>query len=114
MDKFIEEINANFSVLENKALIDDSSVILELCRTDPRKIKKLNKILKGDVLPSLNLREINRLNTQYNLGLNFTDDRKVIVNPENIWTILKVLDDDYLKSPVTNNKYEAQSKVRKT
>ena len=114
MDKFIDEINVNLGILEKKALVEDVPFLWKLCKTDPRKIKKLNKILKGDVVPSLNLKKIKQLNTQYNLGLNFMDDGKLVVNSKNIWTVLKVLDDDYLKSPATDNKYEAHSKVRKT
>jgi len=114
MDKFIEEIDASFNIIKNKNIVDDANSLQELCKSDPRKIKKLNKILKGDVVASLNLKKIKQLNKKYNLDLNFTDNGKLIVNSENIWTVLKVLDDDYLKSPTTDNKYEAHSKVKKT
>ncbi|MCW1309688.1 MAG: DUF4868 domain-containing protein, partial [Candidatus Nanoarchaeia archaeon] len=113
MDKFIGEINDSLKVLEEKDLVD-VSFMWNLCKTDPRKIKKLYKILKGDGVKSLNLETIKKLDTEYNLGLIGKDGKKIIVNSNNIWTVLKVLDDDYLKSPVTDNKYEVYSKVKKT
>jgi hypothetical protein len=46
------------------------------------------------------------------LDLNFTEDGEIIVSHKNIWTVLRVLDDEYLESPMTDNKYEVYSKVR--
>lgn len=112
MDKFILEIDANICHLEEKSLVDDITALQELCKSDPRKIKKLNKVLKSDILNSLNTKRISEINRQYNLDLNFTEDGKIIVSPKNIWTVLRVLDDEYLESSMTDNKYEVHSKVR--
>ncbi len=112
MDKFILEIDANICHLEEKSLVDDITALQKLCKSDPRKIKKLNKVLKSDILNSLNTKRISEINRQYNLDLNFTEDGKIIVSHKNIWTVLRVLDDEYLESPMTDNKYEVHSKVR--
>lgn len=112
MDKFILEIDANICHLEEKSLVDDITALQELCKSDPRKIKKLNKVLKSDILNSLNTKRISEINRQYNLDLDFTEDGKIIVSHKNIWTVLRVLDDEYLESPMTDNKYEVHSKVR--
>lgn len=112
MDKFILEIDANICHLEEKSLVDDITALQKLCKSDPRKIKKLNKVLKSDILNSLNTKRISEINRQYNLDLNFTEDGKIIVSHKNIWTVLRVLDDEYLESSMTDNKYEVHSKVR--
>lgn len=112
MDKFILEIDANICHLEEKSLVDDITALQKLCESDPRKIKKLNKVLKSDILNSLNTKRISEINRQYNLDLNFTEDGKIIVSHKNIWTVLRVLDDEYLESSMTDNKYEVHSKVR--
>jgi DNA gyrase/topoisomerase IV subunit A len=112
MDKFILEIDANICHLEEKSLVDDIAALQKLCKSDPRKLKKLNKVLKSDILNSLNTKRISEINRQYNLDLNFTEDGKIIVSHKNIWTVLRVLDDEYLESPMTDNKYEVHSKVR--
>lgn len=112
MDKFILEIDANIGHLEEKLLVDDITALQKLCKSDPRKIKKLNKVLKSDILNSLNTKRISEINSQYNLDLNFTEDGKIIVSNKNIWTVLRVLDDEYLESSMTDNKYEVHSKVR--
>lgn len=49
----------------------------------------------------------------YALDLEFDDNGKVVVNKDNIWTILRILDDDYVRSEITDTKYEARSKVKK-
>lgn len=112
MDKFILEIDANICHLEEKSLVDDITALQKLCKSDPRKIKKLNKVLKSDILNSLNTKRISEINRQYNLDLDFTEDGKIIVSHKNIWTVLRVLDDEYLESSMTDNKYEVHSKVR--
>lgn len=112
LDKFILEIDANICHLEEKSLVDDITALQELCKSDPRKIKKLNKVLKSDILNSLNTKRISEINRQYNLDLNFTEDGKIIVSHKNIWTVLRVLDDEYLESPMTDIKYEVHSKVK--
>ena len=112
MDKFILEIDANICHLEEKSLVDDITALQKLCKSDPRKIKKLNKVLKSDILNFLNTKRISEINRQYNLDLDFTEDGKIIVSHKNIWTVLRVLDDEYLESSMTDNKYEVHSKVR--
>lgn len=112
MDKFILEIDANICHLEEKSLVDDITALQKLCKSDPRKIKKLNKVLKSDILNSLNTKRISEINRQYNLDLDFTEDGKIIVSHKNIWAVLRVLDDEYLESSMTDNKYEVHSKVR--
>nr|AAU83516.1 hypothetical protein GZ30H9_3 [uncultured archaeon GZfos30H9] len=112
LDKFILEIDANICHLEEKSLVDDITALQKLCKSDPRKIKKLNKVLKSDILNSLNTKRISEINRQYNLDLDFTEDGKIIVCHKNIWTVLRVLDDEYLESSMTDNKYEVHSKVR--
>ena len=35
------------------------------------------------------------------------------INEANIWTILRIFDDDYVRSDITNTKYESRSKVKR-
>ena len=112
LEKLMDEIDESYDRLVQKSLVDDEQILYDLCKTDPKKVKKLNKVLKGDIIDTLDYDKVNQLNNQYNLELEFTDDNKMKIQRKNIWTILKVLDDDYLKSPVTDIKYEAHSKIK--
>lgn len=112
MDKFKEEINRNISNLGKKGLVDDIHLLVELCKTDGRRIKKLHKILKGETLAGLDLDKVRQINTSHKLGLKFTEDGKIEVKANKISAILKVLDDDYVKSPMTGNNYETHSKEK--
>ena len=49
---------------------------------------------------------------EYNLKIEFDDSGTILLAQSNIWDILKVLDDDYLISQHTRNKYEVSSKKR--
>lgn len=54
----------------------------------------------------------------YNLGIPVEKDangkERLVFQPdrENRWKLLKLLDDDFLKSDLTNTRYEANSKSR--
>lgn len=113
MDKFKDKIKTQISILETKEILDDINKFLELCSSDARKIKKLYKLLESDTLTNIDFQKIKEINDNYNLNLNFTEDNKIIIEKEKLWDILRVLDDDYLKSPITDNKYLAHSKEMK-
>lgn len=113
MDKFIEEIDSKIDTLRERFLINNIDNLWDLCKSDPKKIKKFNKILKNHTFDSLNATIISQINSQYGLNLNITSDGKIDVNNKNIWYVLKLLDDDYLKSPATSINYETHSKIRR-
>lgn len=113
MDKFVSEIREQVTHLQEKAIVDNPQGLCDLCISDPKKIKKLYGILKGDIINSLDSRKVTLVNTQFNLALRLSSDGKIIISKECLWTILRVLNDDYLKSPATDNKYESYSKSKK-
>jgi hypothetical protein len=113
MDKFIENINLRYNVLREKDLVEDPTDFLKLCITGTRTVRKLNKILNDAAIKSFDIAKIRKVNADYKLGLNFSPGGKVLVDRSNVMTILKILDDDFLRSPVTRKKYETHSKVLK-
>lgn len=49
----------------------------------------------------------------YNLDIYFDATGKIEFTPEKIWVFLRIFDDDYVKSEITDIKYEVRSKVKK-
>jgi hypothetical protein len=53
--------------------------------------------------------------TQYNLGIKLNNQDKIIHDADdkqNIWMVLRLLNDDYVCSTVTKTKYEARNKLK--
>ena len=113
MDKFIDGVNRNMDKLNSRSFIDDSSSLLDICKSDSKKIKKLYNILRGDLLEALDFEKINRINRTHTLNLDFDRQGKIIVSNKNVWTILRLFNDDFLDSSTTNNKYEVHAKIQK-
>ncbi|MBU7046196.1 MAG: DUF4868 domain-containing protein [Theionarchaea archaeon] len=110
MDIFTNEIDNNKFELEKRDLVDDVDLLVKLCKTDPRKVRKLYSVLRSPGLRNLKKKEVERICYEYILDLDFTASKQMIVNMKDLWTILRVLGDDYLHSTVTNFHYEVYSK----
>jgi hypothetical protein len=113
VEQFKKEIDVKIANLATKDVIVKLDSISDKCKTDPRKIKRLHAALNNGVINVLNVDIANKINSDYNLNLNFNADGKIEVNDDNIWDVLRVINDDYLKSIVTNNKYEIHGKLKK-
>ncbi|MDI6719552.1 MAG: DUF4868 domain-containing protein [Methanomicrobiales archaeon] len=113
IDFYLVEVQNKEEYLSAKEFFDDCGKIFECCTTDARKIRKLARVLKNSQIDQMDRDKIRRVVDEFNLTLGFTDDGKLRVDEQSIWTILRILDDDYVKSDITNSKYESRSKVRK-
>jgi len=96
-----------------KGFLDNVNGFIDQCKGDGRAIKKLARILKNGGLERLSKEKINIVVRDYSLALEFDAGGKIIVSKENTWTVLRILDDDYVRSDVTETKYEARSKIKK-
>ncbi len=97
-----------------KEFLDNVNGFIDHCKGDCRAIKKLARILKNRGFERMSKETINNVVRDYNLTLEFDVGGKIIVSKENIWMVLRILDDDYVRSDVTETKYEARSKVKKS
>ncbi len=87
--------------------------LIDKTKGDLKKIKKLADVLRCGYYTQLTPEKIDNIKNEFNLkDLELDENGKIIVSSSNIWTILKVLHDDYLKSSLTNNKYEVHSKKK--
>ena len=113
IDEYRREIENNLNDLTKKQIMEDVSQIVETCSEDSRTIKKLAKILTTQTFNSLTPKNIEKTIRDYDLPVTLNSEGKIQVVKEHIWIILRILDDDYVESKATRNKYESRSKVKK-
>ncbi|CAD6494513.1 MAG: hypothetical protein LAKADJCE_00802 [Candidatus Argoarchaeum ethanivorans] len=113
VDFYEKEVDGRKKEIDDKDLLNDIDVFIDFCKNDSRMIKKFARFLKNGEFSKMSKNNIKDVVGKYKLDLEFDDNGKVVVNKDNIWTILRILDDDYVRSEITNTKYEARSKVKK-
>jgi hypothetical protein len=95
------------------SFLDNSNTFLNYCIKDPRKLRKMYTILETGDLDKMDLDTLNDAIAYYHVDLDYDRDGKITVDENKIWEILSLLDDDYVQSTSTGNKYEARSKVKR-
>ncbi len=113
VDVYEKEADNKKDEIVSKEFLCNVDGFIDYCKGDGRAIKKLARILKNGGFGRMSKEKINTVVGDYNLALEFDAGGKIIVSKENIWTVLRILDDDYVRSDVTETKYEARSKVKK-
>lgn len=113
LDKWLVGIKKNINILEEKSIIENFSDFYDMCASDPKKIKKLQKILDNEFKEKINKELVKNVNKDYNLSLSLNEKGELNVNGKNIWAVLRLLDDDHLKSTYSTNKYIAHSKEKR-
>ncbi|OFV66052.1 MAG: hypothetical protein SBU_000989 [Candidatus Syntrophoarchaeum butanivorans] len=112
IETYSQLVSENLNVLEEKELIENVGELIDICSGDLRKIRKLCRVLRNEnAMGNITLEKINEFVQDYNLqNVEFADGGKIKVTKRNIWTVLKLLNDDYVRSDMTETKYEAHSK----
>ena len=87
------------------------------CTTQVRFMDKLSSISRSPYLATITLADIKKVITDFGLSVPIVKDNgieKIVFekSPDKRWEILKLLDDDYLRSVMTKQKYAANSKLR--
>lgn len=81
--------------------------------TDSRKKRKLAAIQRNNLIPNMGFSKIRKTIVNYNLQINIdVNNQRFELTKENALRFLKALNDDYLRSEATKNRYEATSKRR--
>jgi len=74
-------------------------------------MRKLQRIVESGYLEHLSIDKIEKLVKEFKLAPTVISEGKLYFDPDNRWQILKMLDDDYLRSGMTERRYEVNSKV---
>jgi len=113
IDYYEKEINNNIKEISDMALFDDVNEFIDLCKNDGRKIKKFARIIKAGEFSKMSKENAIYVKDKFNISWEFNKDGEIVVNKDNIWSILRFLDDDHLHSEITDANYESHSKLKK-
>lgn len=106
-DQDVKTLNAQLPIANLKAFED-------VCSKNPRMMTKLSRAMKRPYFPKLTLADLEDLIQRKGLDPGLVDPKGNLVFDGDIqrrWTILKMLDDDYLESKMTSSDYEVNSKI---
>lgn len=84
------------------------------CQSNLNMMKKLKRIADSDYLDLITPAKIRKLQAEYGLIATLLQGNSLVFDPSDRWRLLKILDDDYLRSGLTDRRYETNSKVRVT
>jgi Kiwa KwaB-like protein len=104
--QMLEDLRARVPIANFEAFAHD-------CEGHLVKLAKLRSILSKGYLESINMERIKQVITTYGLALEVVEvggTEMLRYDPRQKWVILKLLDDDYLWSPMTGHGYETSGK----
>jgi hypothetical protein len=110
----LNAIAANVRAVAAVIPIANAQDFEEACRHDPRMMAKLAQVSAKSYLQRLTQQAIALVVQRYNLPAEVLDAQGRLVHdnsPGRRWLILKILDDSYLESTMTNEHYEVNSKL---
>jgi len=119
--QYYEQLRANAAstVKEVTKYIQISNIeeFTKACTTQVRFMDKMAAISKRPYLSKITINDIKKVIAVFNLSVPIVADdgvEKIVfeTSPDKRWQILKLLDDDYLGSIMTQEKYAANSKMR--
>lgn len=101
-------------VIEEKVPIANFAAFAESCKTHVHKLAKLRNIAAKPYLQHITMGDIKQTISDFSLPgvkVESRNGQEVLVYDESDrWVVLKLLDDDYLGSTMTKQKYEVNSK----
>ena len=108
-----KEINETIEEITDMTLFDNVDEFIEICKNDSRMIKKFARIIKAGEFSKMSKENAQHIKDKFNISWEFSKNGEIVVNKDNIWSILRFLDDDYLHSDITDANYESHSKLKK-
>jgi Kiwa KwaB-like protein len=113
MFRFFEELTAtvdeSMHTLCGRIGIDDVEAFAEACRRDPRKAARLRSIVQKPYMKQLDMQRIGDFITVRKLEIQVKNGQFVF-DPKTLWSILRLLNDDFLSSQLTGGFYEVTGK----
>jgi len=85
----------------------------QACQGHLQKLTKLRNISQQPYLKQVTIHDLKKVIKRYGLGIAtqmVNGEEMLVFDPEDRWAILKLLDDDYLESMLTEHQYEVTGK----
>ncbi|MNY28066.1 hypothetical protein D3C86_1620190 [compost metagenome] len=97
--------------LEELGFLEGFEELANACIADRRKARKLATIIQNVDLQTLDFDRLRAVVEEWGVDVTVDEQsRTVVAERMRTWSLLKLLADDFLRSPLTNSRYEAQSK----
>lgn len=115
-----QEVGENVERVLDCVPVANGDEFLDACRSQPQMVSKVARVANQPYLDDITMEDIKKTISEFDLDvqvLNANGEEMLIFESsvEQRWKILKLLDDDYLGSVLTDRKYESNSKsVRAT
>jgi hypothetical protein len=84
------------------------------CQRNLYMMKKLARISESGYVAQINPKKVMKLLKDFGVTGKVINSGKFVFDKSDRWLLLKVLDEDFLNSPLTANRYESSAKVRVT
>ena len=107
----MSEVRASMAVILDRIPVSNAGELVDACVSQMQMRSKIRGIAKKSYLDRVTMDNIRAAIREFALDIDIDDDGLVFDNaPNKRWEILKLLDDDYLGSVMTGEKYETNSK----
>jgi hypothetical protein len=108
MEKNRDEIVKEF---KQANLFVDADEISNMVGNNIKRLRKLSQVKKAGYYKEKNfLQNLKQVNEDENWGIQYSDDGKLIVTEEDIETVLTVLNNSRLKSPINQESFDVDVK----
>ncbi len=114
-EKIQQEASENAKKVADTIPIWNDEKFIQACQDQPQMVSKVSQVVEQPYLNDVGMDDVKRTVDEFDLDLKIQEidgQEQIVFDPsvENRWIILKMLDDDYLGSVMTDRKYEANSK----
>jgi hypothetical protein len=99
------------ALIERGLPFANAKEFIAACQSNLNMMKKLKRIAESDYLDLITPAKVRTLVAEYGLSRSLVAGDSFVFDPGDRWRILKVLDDDDVKSSLTERRYETNSKV---
>ena len=107
----MSEVRAGMALILGRIPVSNADELIYACVSQMQMRSKIRSIAKKAYLARVTMDNIRATIDEFSLDIDIDDDGLVFDNaPSRRWEILKLLDDDYLGSVMTGEKYETNSK----
>jgi|GEM_PF-3539421 len=111
--QYMNVANKNIQSFADSVLeAEGTELLLKLIESDSNKRRKLAGITSDVINKYQKIDVVRQTVNDYDLDIEINNDHKVIVKEENAQTIIKMFNDDYVRSEATEIRYDATSKRR--
>lgn len=114
-EKVQQEASENAKKVADTIPILNDEEFIQACQDQPQMVSKVSQVVQQPYIDDIGIDDVKKTVDEFDLNLKIEEiegEDQIIFDPsvENRWIILKMLDDDYLGSVMTDRKYETNSK----